>query len=192
MGYLVLGLVLFLGTHSLRIVANDWRTQTIARVGEIPFKGVYSLLSIVGFALMVWGFSVARETPVMLWMPPRGLRHAAALLTLIAFVLLAATYVPANAIKARFHHPMVLAVKTWAVAHLLANGNVAHVVLFGSFLVWGVFCFIAAQRRDRVQNTVYPVGTSKGTATTLVVGGVAWVVFALWLHGLLLGIRPFG
>jgi uncharacterized membrane protein len=103
MGYLVFGLVLFLGTHSLRIVANDWRTQTIARAGEIPFKGVYSLLSIVGFALMVWGFSVARETPVMLWMPPRGLRHAAALLTLIAFVLLAATYVPANAIKARFH-----------------------------------------------------------------------------------------
>jgi uncharacterized membrane protein len=192
MGYLVLGLVLFLGTHSLRIVANDWRTQTIARVGEIQFKGVYSLLSIAGFTLIVWGFSVARETPVMLWMPPRGLRHAAVLLTLIAFVLLAATYVPANAIKARFHHPMVLAVKTWALAHLLANGNLAHVVLFGSFLVWGVLCFIAAQRRDRLQNTVYPVGTPKGTVTTLVVGGAAWVVFALWLHGLLLGIRPFG
>ena len=101
MAYLILGLVLFLGTHSLRIVANDWRTQTIARVGEMPFKGMYSLVSIIGFALVVWGFSVARETPVMLWMPPRGLRHAAALLTLIAFVLLAATYVPSNAVKAR-------------------------------------------------------------------------------------------
>jgi uncharacterized membrane protein len=192
MAYLVLGLVLFLGTHSLRIVANDWRTQTIARVGEMPFKGVYSLVSIIGFALVVWGFSVARETPLMLWMPPRGLRHAAALLTLIAFVLLAATYLPSNAIKARFHHPMVLAVKTWALAHLLANGNLAHVVLFGSFLVWGVLCFIAARRRDRAQNTVYPAGSSKGTVTTLVVGSLAWAIFALWLHGLILGIRPFG
>ncbi len=192
MAYLVLGLILFLGTHSLRIVANNWRTQTIARVGEMPFKGMYSLVSIIGFALVVWGFSVARETPVMLWMPPRGLRHAAALLTLIAFVLLAATYVPSNAIKARFHHPMVLAVKTWALAHLLANGNLAHVVLFGSFLVWGVLCFIAARRRDRAQNTVYSAGSFKGTVTTLIVGSLAWAIFALWLHGLILGIRPFG
>ena len=192
MAYLILGLVLFLGTHSVRIVANDWRTQTIARMGEMPFKGVYSLLSIAGFVLIVWGFGVARETPLMLWMPPKGMRHAASLLTLIAFVLLAAAYVPANAIKARFHHPMVLAVKTWALAHLLANGSLAHVVLFGSFLVWGVLCFIAARRRDRAQNTVYPAGSAKGTATTLVVGGAAWAVFALWLHGVLIGIRPFG
>jgi uncharacterized membrane protein len=192
MAYLILGLVLFLGTHSVRIVANDWRTQTIARVGEKPFKGVYSILSIAGFVLMVWGFGVARETPVMLWMPPRGMRHAASLLTLIAFVLLAAAYVPANALKARLHHPMVLAVKTWALAHLLANGSWAHVVLFGSFLAWGVLCFIAARRRDRAQNTVYPAGSAKGTVTTLVVGGAAWAVFALWLHGMLIGIRPFG
>ena len=192
MTYLIIGLVLFLGTHSLRIVANDWRTQTIARMGEKPFKGVYSLLSIAGFVLIVWGFGVARETPVMLWMPPKGMRHAASLLTLIAFVLLAAAYVPANAIKARFHHPMVLAVKTWALAHLLANGSLAHVVLFGSFLLWGVLCFIAARRRDRAQNTVYPAGSAKGTVTALVVGGAAWVVFALWLHGVLIGIRPFG
>jgi uncharacterized membrane protein len=192
MTYLIVGLVLFLGIHSLRIVANDWRAQTIARMGEKPFKGVYSLLSIAGFVLIVWGFGVARETPVMLWMPPKGMRHAASLLTLIAFVLLAAAYVPANAIKARFHHPMVLAVKTWALAHLLANGSLAHVVLFGSFLLWGVLCFIAARRRDRAQNTVYPAGLAKGTVTALVVGGAAWVVFALWLHGVLIGIRPFG
>jgi uncharacterized membrane protein len=192
MTYLIVGLVLFLGIHSLRIVANDWRAQTIARMGEKPFKGVYSLLSIAGFVLIVWGFGVARETPIMLWMPPKGMRHAASLLTLIAFVLLAAAYVPANAIKARFHHPMVLAVKTWALAHLLANGSLAHVVLFGSFLLWGVLCFIAARRRDRAQNTVYPAGLAKGTVTALVVGGAAWVVFALWLHGVLIGIRPFG
>jgi uncharacterized membrane protein len=174
MVYLIFGLVLFLGTHSVRIVADDWRTQAIARVGGMPFKGVHSLLSIAGFVLIVWGFSVARETPVVLWMPPRGLRHPAALLTLIAFVLLAAAYVPANAIKARFHHPMVLAVKTWALAHLMVNGNVAHVVLFGSFLIWGVLCFVAARRRDRAQNTIYPAGSTKGTVTMLVVGGAAW------------------
>lgn len=190
--YLIVGLVLFLGTHSLRIVAEDWRTSTVARLGENTFKGVYSLVSIAGFALIVWGFSVARETPVMLWVPPVGMRHAASLLTLLAFVLLAAAYVPANAIKARFHHPMVLAVKTWALAHLLANGNVAHMVLFGSFLVWGVACFIAARRRDRVQNIRYAAGTAKGTVTTVVVGVAAWAVFALWLHGLLIGIRPLG
>lgn len=192
MVYLIFGLVLFLGTHSLRIVADDWRTQTIARVGVVPFKGVYSLLSIAGFALIVWGFSVARETPVVLWMPPRGIRHATALLTLVAFVLLAAAYVPDNAIKARFHHPMVLAVKVWALAHLMVNANVAHVVLFGSFLVWGVLCFIAARRRDRAQNTIYPAGSIKGTVTTLVLGGAAWALFAFWLHGLLMGIRPLG
>ena len=190
--YLIVGLVLFLGTHSLRIVAEDWRTSTVARLGENTFKGVYSLVSIAGFALIVWGFSVARETPVVLWVPPVGMRHAASLLTLIAFVLLAAAYVPANAIKARFHHPMVLAVKTWALAHLLANGNVAHMVLFGSFLVWGVACFIAARRRDRAQNTRYAAGTAKGTVTTVVVGVAVWAVFALWLHGLLIGIRPLG
>jgi uncharacterized membrane protein len=190
MVYLILGLVIFLGVHSVRIVADDWRTQMQARVGEGAYKGIYSLLSLLGFGLIIWGFGVARETPVMLWTPPVGMRHAAALFTLIAFILLAAAYVPGNAIKARVHHPMVLGVKTWAFAHLLANGSVAHVVLFGSFLLWAVLDFIVSRRRDRAQGTQYPAGNMAGTVTTVVVGAIAWAVFAFLLHGLLIGIRP--
>ena len=192
MTYLLLGLVLFLGVHSVRIVADGWRTQTQKRLGAGTYKGVYSVLSLVGFLLIVWGFGVARETPTMLWMPPRGMRHGAALLTLIAFVFLAAAYVPRNAIKARLHHPMVLAVKTWALAHLVSNGSLAHLILFGSFLAWGVANFIAARKRDRALGTSYPAGTPAGTAITVVVGIAAWAAVAFWLHGLLIGIRPLG
>ena len=192
MVYLIAGLVLFLGVHSVRIVADGWRTQTLARVGEGAYKGVYSLLSLLGFALIIYGFGVARETPVLLWTPPAGMRHAASLLTLVAFILLAAAYVPHNGIKARVHHPMVLGVKAWALAHLLANGNLAHVILFSAFLVWGVLDFIASRRRDRAMGTQYASGTVLATVVTVVGGGLAWIAFALYLHGWLIGIRPFG
>jgi uncharacterized membrane protein len=192
MVYLIFGLCIFLGLHSVRIVADGWRARTMARVGETTYKGVYSVLSLLGLGLIIWGFGVARETPVMLWMPPVGMRHAASLLTLIAFIFMAAVYVPRNAIKARLHHPMVLSVKTWALAHLLANGSAAHVLLFGSFLTWAVVNFIAARKRDRAAGTVYATGTASGTAITVVVGTVAWATFAFWLHGLLIGIRPLG
>lgn len=189
---LILGLVIFLGVHSTRIVAEGWRSQTIQRIGARPWKGVYSIASIVGFGLIVWGFGLARQQPVQLWSPPPGMRHLAALLTLIAFVLLAAAYVPGNSIKARVHHPMVLAVKIWALAHLLANGNLAHVLLFGSFLVWAVLNFSAARRRDRLAGTVYAPGKTPATITTVVVGAAAWALFAFLLHGLLMGVRPLG
>ena len=123
MTVLLLGLVLFLGVHSVRIVADDWRLRQIAALCEGRWKGVYSLLSAVGLVLVVWGYGLARTETVVLWSPPRGMAHAAALLTLVAFVLLAAAYVPGNAIKARLRHPMVLGVKVWALAHLLSNGN---------------------------------------------------------------------
>lgn len=192
MTYLIVGLVLFLGVHSLRIVADGWRTRMRLRLGAGTFKGLYTVLSLAGFALVVWGFGVARETPVMLWLPPRGMRHAASLLTLLSFVLLAAAYVPGNAIKARVHHPMVLGVQAWALGHLLANGSVAHAVLFGTFLVWAVLSFMAARQRDRTQGLAYPPGTTANTAIAVVVGVAAWALFAVVLHGLLIGIRPFG
>jgi uncharacterized membrane protein len=192
MAYLIAGLLIFLGVHSVRIFADGWRTQMLQSVGEGAYKGVYSLLALLGFGLIIYGFGVARETPVMLWNPPMGMRHAASLLTVIAFVLLAAAYVPHNGIKARVHHPMVLAVKAWALGHLLANGSVAHVLLFGAFLAWGVVNFIAARRRDRATGTQYPAGTLAGTAITAAAGVAAWALFAFKLHGLLIGIRPFG
>jgi uncharacterized membrane protein len=192
MGWLLLGLVLFLGVHSVRIVAEDWRTATRARLGAGAWKGLYSLLSVVGFVLIVWGFAQARQQPVAVWSPPTGLRHLASLLTLVAFVLLAAAYVPGNGIRARMHHPMILGVKTWALAHLLANGTLAHMVLFGSFMAWAVLDYRAARQRDRAAATAYPAGHAIGTALTVAMGVLAWAVFAFWLHGWWIGVRPIG
>ncbi len=192
MALLVLGLILFLGVHSTRIFADGWRTATIAKIGEKPWKGLYSVLSIAAFVLLVWGFAQARQNPVLLWTPPVAMRHLAALLTLIAFVLFVAAYVPRNGFKARLHHPQFLSVKVWAVAHLLANGMLIDVLLFGGFLLWAVLGYTAARRRDRAAQAVYPPGTVQGTVITIVVGLVAWAVFAFWLHGWLIGVKPFG
>ena len=190
--YLLAGLLLFLGVHSIRVFANDWRSRTLARIGEMPFKGIYTVLSIAGFVLLMWGYGQARQQGVMLWSPPTAMRHIAALLTLLAFVLLCAAYVPGNQIKAKLHHPMVLGTKVWAFAHLLANGSLADTVLFGSFLVWAVLLFAASRRRDRREQTVYPAGTAGATAITVAVGVVAWAGFAFWAHRLLIGVSPFG
>lgn len=191
MTILILGLVLFLGTHSIRIFADDWRAAQRTRLGAGPWKLGYSLASLIGFALIVWGFGMARLAPLVVWSPPTAMRHIAALLTLIAFVLLVATYVPRNSIKARVHHPMALAVTVWAFAHLLANGTLADLILFGSFLVWAKWSFLSARKRDRKAGTRYPAGTLGGTVVAVAVGVVAWVVFALWLHRLLIGVQPF-
>ncbi|MGE0498950.1 MAG: NnrU family protein [Ramlibacter sp.] len=192
MGMLILGLVIFLGVHSVRIVADGWRTQVMALRGEGLWKGLYAALSVLGFVLICWGYGLARQQPVVLWSPPRAMNHVAALFTLLAFVLLAATYVPRNHLKARVHHPTVAGVKLWALAHLLANGNLADVLLFGSFLAWAVLSFRAARQRDRAAGTTYPPGTAQGTVITVVVGAVAWAVFAFWAHGALIGVRPLG
>ncbi len=189
---LIAGLILFLGVHSTRVFANDWRTALIAKRGEGTWKGTYTVLSLAGFVMLVYGYGLARQSPVVLWTPPVAMRHVAALLTLVSFVMLAAAYVPRNSIKAKLRHPMVLGTKVWAFAHLLANGNLADVLLFGAFLVWAVLNFRAARQRDRAQGIVYPAGTASGTAITVAAGVVAWLVFALWLHGLLIGVRPFG
>lgn len=188
---LILGLMLFLGVHSVRIVADDWRTAKRAQLGEAKWKGVYCLLSLAGFILIIWGFGLARQQPVVLWTPPVAMRHVAALLTALAFILLTAKDIPRNGIKARVHHPMVLGVKVWALAHLLANGKLHDVVLFGSFLVWAIFNFRAARRRDAAAGTVYPAGTAGATVTTVVAGLAGWAVFAFLLHGWLIGVRPF-
>ena len=192
MNLLILGLVVFLGVHAIRVFAGPWRDATRARLGEGAWKGAYSLLSLAGFVAICWGYSLARQAPVTLWVPPVGMRHAASLLTLGSFILLAAAYVPRNVFKARWGHPMLMGTKLWAVAHLLANGTVADVLLFGGFLVWAVALFIVSRRSDRIKGTTYPAATLTGTAVTVLVGVAAWVLFALWAHALLIGVRPFG
>lgn len=189
---LVLGLLIFLGVHSVRIFADDWRTRMRERMGALPWKGAYSVLSIVGFVLIVCGFGQTRLAPVVLWVPPLPMRHIAALLTLVTFIFLVAAYVPGNAIKARLRHPMILGVKVWALAHLLANGQLAHVVLFGAFLLWAILDFRAARQRDRLDPPA-PVNTSAlATILTVVVGVGAWAGFAFWGHLHLIGKSPLG
>ena len=192
MSFLILGLVLFLGAHSVRVFAEGWRTGMRARLGENAYKGLYSAASLVGLVLIVVGYGAARQQPMLLWLPPVWTRHLAALLTVPAFILLVAAYVPGNSIKAKVHHPMVLGVKVWALAHLLANGNLADVLLFGGFLLWAVLCFRTARQRDRVGSVVYPPGRSGPTLVAVVAGLALWAGFAFWAHGVLIGVRPFG
>ena len=192
MTYLILGLLVFLGAHSVRIVADDWRTRQRAQWGAVGWKALFSLVSLLGLGLIVWGFGLVRDQPIALWSPPNGMRHLASLLNLLAFVLLAAAYVPGNTIQSRVPHPMVLAVKVWALAHLLANGNLGHVLLFGAFLVWAVLDFRAARQRDRAAKVHYPGGTAGATNITIALGVGGWIVFTVWLHGLLIGVRPLG
>jgi uncharacterized membrane protein len=192
MAYLILGLVLFLGVHSTRIFADGWRTSMIAKMGALPWKGLYSVVSIASFVPLVWGYARARENPVLVWTPPEAMRHIAAPLVLIAFILFVAAYVPRNWFKSKLHHPQMLSIKTWAFAHLLANGTLVDIVLFGSFLVWAALGFRAARQRDRAAGTVYAPATAQGTIIAVVVGAVAWAVFAFWLHGYLIGVKPFG
>jgi uncharacterized membrane protein len=191
MTWLIAGLIVFIGIHSTRIVADDWRTRMVSQLGEKPWKAIYSVIAIVGFILIVWGYGVARESPVVLYTPPLWTRHLAALLTIPAFILLVAAYVPGNRIKSAIGHPMVAGVKIWAFAHLISNGTVADVVLFGSLMLWAVASFTAARRRDRAVGCSYASGPLSRTAITVVVGLAAWAAFAFWLHGPLIGVRPF-
>jgi len=189
MSYLVLGLLLFLGTHSLRIVAEDWRSEQVARMGLNAYKGVYSLASGLGLALVIWGYGMARAEPLVLWVPPLWTRHVAVALMLPAFILLTAAYVPGTRIKARLRHPMLLGTKIWALAHLLANGNLADVVLFGSFLAWAILDFRSARRRDSSQGQPRE-GWGRDILAALVGAGV-WAFFLIYAHIWLMGVRPY-
>jgi uncharacterized membrane protein len=189
---LVPGLVIFLGVHSVRIFAEPWRGRQIARLGEKGWKSLYSTASAVGLVLIVWGYGIARREPVVLWTPPVWAAHLAALLTLIAFILFVAAYVPANHFKAWVRHPMAMSAGLWAFAHLVAAGTLNAVVLFGAFLVWSVLDYAAARRRDDVLGVIYPAGVLSKDLIAVFAGGVAWVVFVVWVHGWLIGVRPFG
>lgn len=190
--FLICGLVLFLGCHSLRIGPASLRDGLLQRLGAGGFKGLYSIVSLIGFALIIWGYGQARLTPTPVWLPPVATRHIAILLMLPALILMVAAYVPGNVLKAKLHHPMVLSVKVWALAHLLSNGNLADILLFGSFLIWAVFNFRAARQRDRANPT--EAGASKPLALilTLVLGTGAWAALIMGGHRLLIGVSPLG
>lgn len=196
MSLLFIGLVLFLGTHSVRVFAEGWRTRAIAAIGPLAWKGLYSVVSLLGLVLIIKGYALAREAPIVLWNPPVAMRHLAALLTLGAFILLAAAYVPRNRIREKLRHPMVIGVKLWAFAHLLANQTLADIFLFGGFLLWAVLSFRAARARDRASAQAGDVlavasGSVIADLAVVVLGLAAWVAFAMALHARWIGVAPF-
>lgn len=193
MGMLILvaGLVLFLGMHATRIPNDQRRSGMIARLGKNKYRTIYTVVSIIGLVLVVYGYGQARLEPVFVWSPPAATRHIAALLMLFSMILLAASFVPSNHLKAKLQHPMTLSVKLWAFAHLIANGSLADIVLFGSFLVWAILTFKSARKRAVPMGFTGDGPTKVGTLMTVVVGVLAWLVFAAWLHVHLIGVSPF-
>lgn len=188
MAWFLIGLIGFLAVHSVRIVAPDWRVAQIARMGEGPWKGLYSVVVLMFFVVMVWGFGQARQTPTLLWQPPFALRHVAHGLLLPAFVLLAAAYVPRNAIRVRLRHPMLLGTILWAAAHLLVSGWMHSVLLFGAFLLWAVLDLVSAWRRPDAPSSASVSPLLTGLSIVIGVGLYAAVVFRL--HLLLIGRAP--
>ena len=190
MFWLIAGLLLFIMNHSIRLAVPDWRQRFMEQYGTNTWKALYSLFSLAGLCLIVYGYGQTRDDPVFLWTPPLAMRHIALLLTWLAFVLLAAYGVRGNHIKAWLGHPMYAGVKLWAFAHLIANGRLGDVLLFASFLMWAIAGFAISRRRDRLQGLVPPPGQTSRTLLTLVIGTVAWALFTFWLHGLLIGVAP--
>lgn len=189
MSLLIAGLLLFLGIHSVAIFTPGLRAGAVERLGLWPWKGVYSLVAIAGFALIVIGYGQARMQPVWLYQPPAGLRHLSMLLMLPVFPLLLAAYLPGR-IQRAAKHPMLVATKLWALAHLLVNGGLHDVLLFGGFLAWAVLDRISVKRRANVVPPPGAPATAWNDAIAVVAGLALYVGFVVWLHRALIGVSP--
>lgn len=191
MTLLVVGIVLFLGLHLVRVVAPGFRQSMIASVGERGWKVGYSVGSILTLVLLIYGFGQARQVTGMLYNPPVWMAHITITLMLIAVICLVASLLPAGHIAVKTKHPMVLSVKIWALSHLLANGETSSVLLFGAFLAWGVILRISLKRRQRAGDiTLRPFVSAKYDLYAVVIGVVAWALITFKLHELLIGVSP--
>ena len=187
MTILIVGLALFLGIHVFSTLRGT-RAAVIGRIGEGPYKGLYSLLAAVGLVLIVWGFGRYRSGGyIQIWTPPFDLFHPIALVLLwLALVALAAAYAPASRIKSLLRHPLLVAVKVWALSHLLVNGDLGSLLLFGSLLAWAVYDRIAVKRRG--DSGAPPVASfGRNDVIVLVIGSLAYIAL-LWLHEMLIGV----
>lgn len=183
---LILGLALFLGAHSVSTL-RETRAGLIAQFGETGYKTAYSAASLVGLVLIVWGFGAYRASGyIPVWTPPKGMAHLAIPLMWIAFVALAAAYAPAGKIKSTLKHPMLVGVKTWALAHLLANGDLGSIVLFGSLLGWAVYDRISLKRRGDLGPG--PTAFGRGDWIAIGAGSAVWLA-AFTFHNALIGVR---
>jgi uncharacterized membrane protein len=190
MTYLLAGLLLFLGVHSIAIIAPAWRDGMAAKLGDAPWKALYALVSVIGFVMLVHGYGLARAEPTVLYTPPTWMRHVASLLLLPVFPLLLATYLPGR-IKAAVKHPMLTATKAWALAHLLVNGNLADVLLFGGFLAWAVADRIAVGKRAVQRQPMVTGAPSRMNDVLAIVGGlILYVVVIAWAHQRFIGVPP--
>lgn len=191
MALLIISIILFLGLHSVRVFAPEWRQRTIARMGLKAWRGLYSLLSIASLVLLIYAFGASRaETPI-LYVPPMFMVHITLTLMLISMILLMASILPAGRIAVWVKHPMVTAVKVWAFAHLLSNGELNSVLLFGAFLAWGVMVRISAKRRARAGEKVVRDFVSTQYDVAAVISGIAlYAVILLYLHEMLIGVSP--
>ncbi|WLD95935.1 NnrU family protein [Agrobacterium leguminum] len=189
--FLALCLALFLLTHLLKVVAPQFRTRMIATMGEGPFKGVYSLVSLITLGLVIYAFGEARQETGMLWYPPVWMSHIAVTLMLPAMICLIASLIPAGHIATKTKHPLILSVKIWALAHLLANGETSSILLFVSFLAWGVVMRISLKRRERAGEKVVRDFVSGRYDLVAILGGIVlWGAFILKLHEWLIGVQP--
>lgn len=191
MTLLILGIVIFLGMHLVRVVAPGLRASVIERNGKNAWMGIYTVISLIGLGLIIYGFGEARGVTGMLYNPPVFLKHISLLLMLLAFICLAAGFLPAGRIAVAVKHPQILSIKIWALAHLLANGETSSVLLFTSFLAWAVIMRISLKRRQRAGELVLPVfRSSTNDLLAVVIGVVAYLLFIWKLHEWLIGVAP--
>ena len=193
MGLIVMiaGLVLFLGTHTLT-TQRDLRTRLIASMGEGGYKAGYALASLAGLVLIVWGFSHYRATGwIDVWSPPKALKHINVALMLPAVILVVASYIRGR-IYTTVKHPMLTGVKLWAFGHLLANGDLGGIILFGSFLAWAVFDRISLKRRTDAGAPPIPIGGITNDLIAVAVGVVAYLALAFAFHPVVIGVPVMG
>ncbi len=185
--YLITGLVLFIGSHSIKMLAPGARERAILAVGQNAYRGLYSLVSLVGFGLLIWGYGQMRADPVFLYDPPEWGRHVTHTLMLISFILLAAPN-STGWIKSTIRHPMALATVLWSGSHLLVNGTLGDILLFGWLFVWSVLNFLSSRSRDRNNSEITKTGFNINDVIAIVAGGAVYVAILLWLHVWLIGV----
>jgi len=192
LGILILGLAVFLATHVF-VSFREARTSVIERVGMPVYRGLFAIVSIAGLALIIWGYAQYRAHDlVQLWTPPAFMRHVTIGLVLFATIFVVAAFFPSH-IKTRLKHPMLAGVKTWALAHLLSNGDLGSVLLFGTFLAWGVYARVAAKRRGDIGAAAKPAPDGwTNDIIVVVLGAAIFLALGFWFHPYVIGVPVFG
>lgn len=187
---LVVGLLVFVAVHSLGLFVPQLQQNFTAKHGKLAWRGIHSVFSLLSLVAIIWAYGMCRADPTFIWNPPVWTRHIALTFNLLMVILLTSSYIPNNHIKAKIGHPMYAAIKIWAFAHLLANGRLSDILLFGAFLIWAIMGFVINRKRDRLLEKSYGAGTLKGTVTVLVVALLVYFLIVKYLHVLAIGVSP--